>query len=160
MTFRDDPYAGRLPRLAVIGRSALDADIGVELVAACEADPAVIAGYAQMGVDTYTPEQMDQMLERDDIDIVAVKTPNFLHTEMTVKALDAGKHVWVEKPMGITHEELDRIIAARERSGREVQVDLELRNSALFVRVKEIIAEFKPVTTSEKYVEFMQDLVK
>jgi len=141
MAYREDPFAGRRPRVACFGRIGGAEDDLVDLVAICEADAALRAKYGQMGLAVYEPDQMRDMVERDDIDMVTVKTPNYVHTEQTIAALDAGKHVWVEKPLGISHEEVDAITAARERSGKAVQVNLELRNSEMFVRVREIMAE-------------------
>ncbi len=51
-----------------------------------------------------------------DVDAVSVTLPTYLHTEFAVAALDAGKHVFLEKPMALTLAECDAIVAAAERS--------------------------------------------
>ena len=62
------------------------------------------------------------MLRRDDIDAVTICTPSGLHADGAVAALDAGKHVVVEKPIDITLAAADRIIDAEKRSGKTVAV--------------------------------------
>lgn len=63
-----------------------------------------------------------RLLERSDIDAVCVATPDFAHTQMVLDALDAGKHVLVEKPITTSTAEADLIVAKVEETGRRVQV--------------------------------------
>ncbi|MGA8115557.1 MAG: Gfo/Idh/MocA family oxidoreductase [Actinocatenispora sp.] len=63
---------------------------------------------------------LDELLAREDVDAVAVCVPSGAHADVAVRALDAGKHVVVEKPADISLADIDRIIAARDRSGRLV----------------------------------------
>lgn len=58
----------------------------------------------------------DEMLASPDIDAVSICTPNKNHAEQVLKAIKAGKHVLVEKPMAITIDELDAIVAAARES--------------------------------------------
>ena len=67
------------------------------------------------------------MLRRDDIDAVTICTPSGLHADGAVAALDAGKHVVVEKPIDITLAAADRIVDAEERSGKTVIVITQRR---------------------------------
>ncbi|MGV0836265.1 Gfo/Idh/MocA family protein [Mycolicibacterium thermoresistibile] len=60
--------------------------------------------------------------DADDIDVAVVATPSGAHADPAVAALEAGKHVLIEKPLEITLEAADRIIAAERRSGRVVGV--------------------------------------
>lgn len=55
-----------------------------------------------------------------DVDVVDITLPTFLHAEYAVKALEAGKHVICEKPMAISLEECDRMIAAAKAAGRQL----------------------------------------
>lgn len=68
----------------------------------------------------------------DDVDVVVISTPNFLHREQAVAAFAAGKHVFLQKPMARTVEECDAIIAAAERSGRTLGVYMNLLDHPLF----------------------------
>jgi UDP-N-acetyl-2-amino-2-deoxyglucuronate dehydrogenase len=63
---------------------------------------------------------LDELLARDDVDAVAVCVPSGAHADIAVAALEAGKHVVVEKPADISLAAIDRIIAARTASGRQV----------------------------------------
>ena len=67
---------------------------------------------------------LDAMLARDDIQIVNVCVPSGLHAEIGIKAAQAGKHVICEKPIDITLDAADRLIAACDGGGREVAGDL------------------------------------
>jgi predicted dehydrogenase len=58
-----------------------------------------------------------QMLESDDIDIVTIATPSGFHAEPSIAAAEAGKHVICEKPLEITLERIDSMIAAHQKSG-------------------------------------------
>ncbi|KLK95003.1 myo-inositol 2-dehydrogenase [Microvirga vignae] len=53
-----------------------------------------------------------------DIDVVSITTPNAFHPEMAIAALEAGKHVWCEKPMATRLEDAERMLAAARASGR------------------------------------------
>ena len=58
------------------------------------------------------------MLDSDEIDALYISLPNHLHAEWTIKALQAGKHVLCEKPLALSVEQVDQMIAASQRSGR------------------------------------------
>jgi predicted dehydrogenase len=93
-----------------------------ELVAVVDIDPAKARALAERyGVPLATTD-LDAVLRRDDVDAVSICTPSGLHADGAVAALDAGKHVVVEKPIDITLAAADRIIDAEKRSGRTVTV--------------------------------------
>lgn len=56
------------------------------------------------------------------VDVVAITLPTPTHADVTVRALEAGKHVLCEKPMALTLAECDRMIAAAERTGRTLMI--------------------------------------
>lgn len=68
-----------------------------------------------------------ELLARDDVRAVSICTPPFLHVEMAVAALEAGKHVLCEKPVAPTLAGLDQIEAAATRSGRIFSGVFQLR---------------------------------
>src|SRR5882672_4343650 len=53
-----------------------------------------------------------------DIDIVSITSPNQFHPEMAIAALEAGKHVWCEKPMATSLKDAERMLAAAKASGK------------------------------------------
>ena len=60
-----------------------------------------------------------ELLRRDDIDAVSICTPPFAHAEIAVAALNAGKHVLVEKPMAASLAEADAMLAAAEQNDKK-----------------------------------------
>ena len=81
----------------------------------------------------------DEVLRRDDVQLVMVALPNFLHEQATAEAAGAGKHVFLEKPMADTLEECDRMLAAVERSGVQLLVAHSQRYFASTVRARELL---------------------
>ncbi len=69
----------------------------------------------------------DEMLARDDIDVIGVWTPSGLHCPFAVRALEAGKHVCMTKPMDIRVDSCDAAIQAAEDQGLVLAVDFESR---------------------------------
>jgi UDP-N-acetyl-2-amino-2-deoxyglucuronate dehydrogenase len=69
----------------------------------------------ELGVDFY--DSAEELLARDDIEIVSVCTPSGLHEEITIKAAQAGKHVIVEKPIEVTLSKIDNMIASCKKNG-------------------------------------------
>lgn len=82
-----------------------------------------------------------ELLKRDDIDLVYNATPNFLHAEITVEALKSEKHVFTEKPMALTKEDVKKILKEEKKSGKCVQVNFEMRFSIMPKRMKDLVDE-------------------
>ncbi|HEY5042353.1 MAG TPA: Gfo/Idh/MocA family oxidoreductase [Verrucomicrobiae bacterium] len=72
--------------------------------------------------NVYNYDTMEQMADNPDIDVVYVVTPNALHAEHTIKAAKAGKHVFSEKPMEVSVEKCEQMIAAVKQDGRKLSV--------------------------------------
>lgn len=64
----------------------------------------------------------EPMLDDPEVDAVVVGLPHFLHREVTVRSLQAGKHVLLEKPMAMTVEECDAMTAAADAAGKSLMV--------------------------------------
>ena len=79
------------------------------------------------------------VLERRDVDAVAVLTPTASHAEVVAAALDAGKHVLVEKPLALSLADCDRLAARAEGSPCKVVVGLNLRWHRLVRRARELL---------------------
>ena len=80
-----------------------------------------------------------RLIERDDVDAVFIATPDHWHAIQTVDACDAGKDVFVEKPLSITIFEGRRMVEAARRNNRVVQVGTHRRSSTMFPRLAELI---------------------
>ncbi|MBO6523646.1 MAG: Gfo/Idh/MocA family oxidoreductase [Balneolaceae bacterium] len=90
-------------------------------------------------VDKFT--SIEEFLEKDNnkSDIVCIATPNGTHTDYAVRLLNAGYHVLIEKPMGLSQEECLRVIGAQETSNKRVFVVKQNRYSPPSVWMKEMI---------------------
>jgi len=82
-----------------------------------------------------------ELLADKSIDAVYIMTPEHLHHDMTIAALKAGKHVYIEKPLAHTIEEGFDIIKAWEQSKKIVQVGTQNRSSSLYKKAKELIQQ-------------------
>ena len=80
------------------------------------------------------------LLASPDVDAVLITTPHAYHSEQTLAALEQGKHVLVEKPMAMTLEDADAVIAAQRRTGLIVQVGYMRRYASAF---EEAVARVK-----------------
>jgi predicted dehydrogenase len=81
------------------------------------------------------------MLERDDIQAVMIAVPGFLHEEPAVAAARAGKHVFCEKPMAVTLEGCDAMIASCEAAGRKLMIGHVCRYHGVHSRVKRMVED-------------------
>ncbi|WP_328540502.1 Gfo/Idh/MocA family protein [Streptomyces sp. NBC_00344] len=82
-----------------------------------------------------------QALDRDDIDAVAICTPSGQHAALAVAALEAGKHIVVEKPLDVTLEAALRVVDAERRSGRTATVISQHRFDAASQLVQRAVQE-------------------
>ena len=82
-----------------------------------------------------------ELLDRDDIDLIDVTVPNVLHHEVAAAALDAGKHVLLEKPMALELAHCDDLIARAAEKSLVLAVGHELRLSTLWGKARELIDE-------------------
>jgi phthalate 4,5-cis-dihydrodiol dehydrogenase len=115
---------GRHLRLGVVGlglaaRSAVPAIVrhpSVSITAAADTDLAALDRFcADLGVsEAY--QRAEDLCVSPSVDAVYIATPTWLHAEQVMIAADHGKHVLVEKPIAVSLEEVDRIIAAVERN--------------------------------------------
>lgn len=112
-----------------------------DLVAACDTIPAAADKFAtEFGIETYGgPDAIERMLARKDIDAVSLATPSGLHYAQACAALHAGKHVLTEKPMAITLEQADTMIAAQAETGKTLGCVFQQRFNPSAVIVKSAI---------------------
>ncbi|QEC42571.1 Gfo/Idh/MocA family protein [Pseudobacter ginsenosidimutans] len=98
----------------------------------------------------YNYENFDQIIDNKDIDIVYVVLPNAMHCEYVIRAAKAGKHVICEKPMAITVEECDRMIAACKDAGKMLSIGYRLHfepynQEMMRLGTKKIFGEIKTI---------------
>jgi predicted dehydrogenase len=84
-------------------------------------------------------EDYHDLLDRDDIDVVHVLTPHYLHAPMVIEAADKGKHVLIEKPMSISIDQAKAEIEAQKRNHVTIGVISQNRYNSASVAVKEAV---------------------
>lgn len=89
----------------------------------------------------FTTADYKELLAREDIDAIAVFSPDFCHEEHAVAVLEAGKDLFLEKPMAITVEGCDRILDAWRRSGKKFFMGFNMRYMNWVRTMKQIVEE-------------------
>lgn len=80
------------------------------------------------------------LLERDDIDAIGILTPTASHAEIAIAGMDSGKHVLIEKPLALTLDECDQLIASAARADGRIVVGFNLRWHRLVREARKVIA--------------------
>src|SRR5438105_10345967 len=80
-----------------------------------------------------------ELIESDEVDAVVIATPPFLKKEVMLAAGKAGKHVFCEKPMTLTMDDADQMVAAVDRSGITFQIGYQRRFDTSYVRVRNAV---------------------
>ena len=118
---------------------ALSRMADVEMVAFCDIIPEraeeARKKYGTADAKVYTDYR--ELLADPEIDNVRVLTNNRMHAEITIAALDAGKHVICEKPMSVTAEEGRAMLEARDRSGKVLAVGYQHKFDADVIYARE-----------------------
>lgn len=114
---------------------------GSVLAALATSDPAKAAPFDAIAPGIEVHDSYDALLADPKIDAVYVPLPNHLHVEWTKKALAAGKHVLTEKPIALTAEEIDGLIAARDASGRFAAEAFMIVHHPQWQRARQLLAE-------------------
>jgi predicted dehydrogenase/threonine dehydrogenase-like Zn-dependent dehydrogenase len=83
-----------------------------------------------------TTTNYQDILTDDDIDTVVITTRHDQHAQMVIEALNANKHVFVEKPLALTHESLDRVEDAYKKSSKTLTVGFNRRFSPYIQKIK------------------------
>ncbi len=102
--------------------------------------PAALAAARRFGIPDI--EDVGRLLSRDDIDLVYIATPPFLHHSQAIEALRAGKHVICEKPLAMTVEQADEMIALAHKQDRLLVANLMQRYNPVAAAVGRLV-EFR-----------------
>lgn len=111
---------------------------GAQLIACADINfPAAEAFAAEQGIRT--EPDWPSLLHCSDIDVICICTPSGTHAPLAIDALNAGKHVVLEKPMALNTAQCDEIIAAADRSHARITVISQLRTSPDILRAKKLL---------------------
>jgi predicted dehydrogenase len=115
---------------------------GVEVAAVCDVyEPNLQKGLKAAGGKAKSLKDFRQVLDDKDIDVVIVATPDHWHALPTVMACQAGKDVYVEKPICVAVEEGKTMVEAARKYKRVVQVGLWQRSNLHFQRAVELVQD-------------------
>jgi predicted dehydrogenase len=135
-------------RLAVVGTGAISQIVhlpvlagrpDVEFIALADRDSHKAQTVARR-FDVPAVLDPDDVMGREDVDAVVICTPPASHEELAVAALEAGKHVFVERPVAMTCQGVERVLAAAQEAGRRVSVGLPHRYRPDVAALKSFVA--------------------
>ena len=98
-----------------------------------------------------------ELVTHDEVDLVCITGPNFIHRDVAVAAAQAGKHLWVEKPAGRSSAETGEIAAAVEAAGVQAATGFNYRNVPAVDRAREIVASGRIGEVEHTIVRFLAD---
>ena len=111
----------------------------IEVVALADIDCQRLTGLAdRFGIKTPHSDYR-RVLDDSEVDVVAVCVPPQLHVEMSLAVLDAGKHLFVEKPLALSLNECDRLIKQAGQSSSKCAVGLNFRHHRQVLRARDLI---------------------
>jgi len=115
---------------------------GVRLVSVCDKDPESLKRVAKAynnGIATTT--NITSVLTSPDIDAIAIATPVYTHYEIAKKALENGKHVFVEKPFTSTVAQAEELVELADRKNLTIMVDHTFLFTGAVRKIKELISD-------------------
>ena len=86
-------------------------------------------------------DDFGELCRMDDLDVIDICTPSFLHYEQTLQALEAGKQVILEKPACGSLHEIDELAAAQQRTGRRIMPIFQNRMGAAAQKLRFLVKE-------------------
>ena len=111
------------------------------LVAVATRDPAKAEPFAALAPGLRVHGDYDALLSDDGVDAIYVPLPNDMHVPWALRALAAGKHVLVEKPLALRADEIDPLIAERDRTGLVCAEAFMIAHHPQWHRVRTLLAE-------------------
>ena len=111
----------------------------VELVAICDQNEAALRRVRQAYPDVLATSDSSELLTSPDIDAIAVITPVWTHFELAKRALQNGKHVFVEKPFTSTSAQAEELIELAEKNNLQIMVDHTFLFTGAVRKVRELI---------------------
>ncbi len=141
--------AGNLAKWAHL--PAINKASGANLLAVYSSSGARGKSYALRFGANYACSDYNEMLVDPDIDVILVSSASHHHAAQTVAALDAGKHVFVEKPMAVSVDECREIYRAAKRNQKQVCVGFNRRFAPYYVEMKrELLGRTNPMIVTTR----------
>ncbi len=126
-----------------------------ELVAICDPNPAALAEFSRRVSGSFRDYQHPaQLLDQEDIDAVAIASPNFTHKDIAVQAAQHGLHVYCEKPMAVSVPECWEMVRACDAAGVRLMVGHKRRLRppwARMIELREKLGDVIAITSCQYY---------
>ena len=106
---------------------------------------------------TSTTRDWHELLTDPAVQAVSVTTPNFLHREIGVALAQAGKHIWIEKPVGLSATDAEEVAAAAKAAGVQTTVGFNYRNAPAVEAARSLIARGDLGTVTHARFRFFSD---
>src|SRR5689334_16850955 len=116
---------------------------GATLAMVCDADPRRLALAQRRFPSVAVSADFDEALRNHDVNAVAIATPVHTHYELAKRAINAGKHVLVEKPLTSRVDHAEELVALAEKKGVVLMVDHVFVYSPPVLKMKELVAQEK-----------------
>lgn len=113
---------------------------GAELVAVCDIEPVLADQLADRYQIPHRYTSLQEMLDREHLDVLHITTPPSSHLDLTLLGVNAGAHIFIEKPVAFDGIGTDRVIAAVERAGKKMSVNYWLNFETAAQRLRSMIA--------------------
>jgi predicted dehydrogenase len=113
----------------------------VKLVAICDQNEAALRRVRQAYPDVVVTSDSSELLSSPDIDAIAVITPVWTHFELAKRALQNGKHVFVEKPFTSTSSQAEELIELAEKKNLQIMVDHTFLFTGAVRKVRQLIED-------------------
>ena len=135
---------------------------GVEAAAVCDVYNVNLTRAAHriektVGTDPRKTGEYREIINDSEIDAVCVATPDHWHARQTIEALEAGKHVYCEKPMTHTVQEAQDVVAAWSKSGKVVQVGVQRTSDGRWQAANQFIREGRIGKVVQSQSEFYRN---
>ena len=121
--------------------NAITVTDGAELVAIAARSDASVEAAKKTYPNAEVYSDFRELVTRDDLDVVDVVVPSHLHHEVASAVLNSGKHLLLEKPMGVSLDQCDDMIRIAKQQDRLFAVGHELRLSSMWGKAKQMIDE-------------------
>ncbi len=121
-------------------------------------EEAVKAAAEKMGWASYETDWR-RLIERDDIDVIDISTPNHTHAEIAIAAAEAGKHIIIEKPLALTVEDAERMLAAVKKNNVRHMICHNYRFSPAVQFAKKLIEEGRLGKLYHIRANYLQDFI-
>ncbi|WP_277678121.1 Gfo/Idh/MocA family protein [Gracilibacillus dipsosauri] len=121
-------------------------------------EEAVKEAQEKMGWESYETDWR-KVVERDDIDVIDIVTPNHTHAEIAIAAAEAGKHIITEKPLALTVEEAEQMLAAVKKNGVKHMICHNYRFAPAVQFAKKLIEQGKLGRIFHYRAHYLQDFI-